>query len=51
MFVDIARQIIMENTKFETQLWSSILVKMTLLLDMFWKLSFPLEVSENIWEK
>ena len=43
MFVDIAGQIIMENT----QLWSSALVKKTVLLDMFWKLSFPLKVSEE----
>ena len=48
MFVDIAPQIIMENIKFETLQWSSILVKKSLLLDMFWKLSFALNVSENI---
>ena len=51
MFLDIALQIIVENIKFETKLWSSILVKKTLLLDMFWKLSFPLKVSENISDK
>ena len=51
ILVDIAHQIIGENIKFETWLWSSILVKKTLLLDMFWKLSFTLKVSEIVLQE
>ena len=51
MSLDIALQITVGNIKFETKLWSSVLVKKNLLLNMFWKLSFPLKVSKNILDK
>ena len=46
MFVDIALQIIMENIKFETQLWSS--SKKDPATRHVLKTKLPLKVSENI---
>ena len=49
LFVDIARQVIVENVKHIAMIFN--LLKKAMILDMLRKLSFPLKFSEKISDK